>query len=203
VTVTIRDDARDETARWVRCTKGIFIYSPVAPGLDPAASGPDAEAARVVTGAQLMRFFALGFSTASTYAATVPFGTVDRGEYSPALPTVSRIFTSSDGKVPQEFRDFWALHAGPEAALPEVNWFSQSVLLGAIGARQEAGDSVQVRGVRKVGQGHRVEVVERLPGDFCSPAEKRVYPFHIVVLPSISFPIEFAAPQVERVPCGF
>jgi hypothetical protein len=83
-----------------------------------------------------------------------------------------------------------------------VNWFSQSILLAAIGARQEAGDSVQVRGVYKVTQGHRVDIVERLPGDFCSPLEKRVYPFHVVVLPTISFPIEFAASQVERIPCG-
>lgn len=203
VTVTIQDTERNETARWVRCTRGIFVLSALSPDLNPATSGPDAEAERVVTAAQLARFFTIGSSTTSTYAGTVPFGTLDRGEYSPALPTVSRIFTSSDGGPPQEFRAFWALHAGPTAELPEVNWFSQSVLLGAIGARQEAGDSVQVRGVHRATQGHRVDVVERLPGDFCSPAEKRVYPFHIVVLPSISFPIEFAAPLVERITCGF
>jgi hypothetical protein len=203
VTVTIRDDARNETARWVRCTRGIFMASPASPDIDPNAAGPDPEASRVVNAAQLARFYTIGFGTPSTFAGTVPFGTIDRGEYSPAEPTVSRIFTSSDGTPPQEFRNFWAEHAGPDEELPEVNWFSQSVLVAALGARQEAGDSVQVRGVHRTSLGHRVDIVERLPGDFCSPAEKRVYPFHVVVLPTVSFPLEFAAPLVERVPCGF
>ena len=80
------------------------------------------------------------------------------------------------------------------------------VLLVAVGERQEAGIQVQVRRVLSLGAGNgtRVEVTERVPGDFCSPAGRETHPYQIVVIPSggLNMPIEFTAPVLERIPCG-
>jgi len=76
------------------------------------------------------------------------------------------------------------------------------VILAAVGRRLEAGDSVKVRRVLPIDQGTRIEIVERVPGDFCSPAAREGYPFHLVVAPRAQAPIQFADPIVERVPCG-
>ncbi len=101
---------------------------------------------------------------------------------------------------------FWEAHAGPVATLPRVDWGSELVLLVAVGLRREAGDVVRVRRILPLGQGNgtRVEVIERVPGDFCSPASVRIYPFQIAIVPAedIHLPIEFTQPVLERVPCG-
>ncbi|MEX0856065.1 MAG: hypothetical protein WD056_00700 [Gemmatimonadota bacterium] len=205
VTVTIRDARLDESVRWVRCTYGILLSSSPTIGIDPSTAAPDQNAARVIAAATLIREAIFAGAATSTYGGTVPFATLARGETSAALPLAPAVFISSDGTAPQSFRDFWALHAGPTAPLPEVNWGPEVVVLAAVGPRDEAGDSVQVRRIVRigVGQGSRVEYVERVPGDFCSPAAKRVYPYHLVAVPAVLFPLQFVAPEVERIPCGF
>jgi hypothetical protein len=74
--------------------------------------------------------------------------------------------------------------------------------VAAVGLRTEAGDSVEVRRVLQTGEGTQVKVVERLPGNFCSPASRRHYPAHVVVTPRPLQPIEFSDPATELVPCG-
>jgi hypothetical protein len=79
------------------------------------------------------------------------------------------------------------------------------VLLVAVGDRDEAGVQVRVRRILSLGTGGtRVEVTERVPGDFCSPAARETHPYQLVVIPSggVGFPIEFTAPLLERIPCG-
>ncbi len=80
------------------------------------------------------------------------------------------------------------------------------VLLVAVGARDEAGVEIRVRRILPlgVGNGTRVEVTERVPGDFCSPVARVTHPYQIVVIPSdgLHLPVEFTAPQLERIPCG-
>jgi hypothetical protein len=197
VTVTIRDDFRGESARWVRCARGTF--STITPG----ESGPDPEASRAITAAQLVRFFTLGEAFSPTYPGTLPYATLSQGEHSPALPDEPRTFVSMDGEAPAAFLEFWTAHAGADIPVPSVDWETEIVLLAAVGARDEAGDELRVTRVVPIGEATRVEVTERIPGDFCSPAAKRIHPFHLIVVPSVPLPIEFTPPRVERVPCGF
>jgi len=202
VTVTINDEVRGESATWVRCSRGFLLSGDPATGIAPGLAGPDAEASRVVTAAQLTRFFTLGESMPSTYVGTLPFSTLDRGEGLGDGPATSRVFRGVSGQLPEEFPEFWATLAGGDAPLPDVNWSNQMVVLVAAGPRQEAGETIQIRRIVDIGPVVRVETVERVPGDFCSPAERRIYPFHVVVLPRFTHPVEFATSDVERVPCG-
>jgi len=202
VTVSIHDELRGEVARWTRCSRGLLLAPNPADGIAPGLAGPGVQAARVITAAQLVRSFTLGDASASTHAGTVPFATLDQGENSPGMPDGARIFRSTQSGPPAAFVEFWKEHAGAGTPLPEVSWPQEMVVLAAVGARAEAGDVVQVRRVVNVGTALRIELVERIPGDFCSPAARTIHPFHLVVLPTSPLPAEFAAPRIERVPCG-
>jgi len=196
VTITIRDRFRGEAARWVRCARGTFFT------ITPGAAGPDPGAPRAVTAGQLVRFFTLGDGFGATYPGTVPYATLAQGEHSPARPEVSQVFVSTDGAPPEDFLGFWSAHAGSGTPVPEVDWAREIVLLAAVGERAEAGDEVKVTRVVPIGGATRVEITERVPGDFCSPAARRIHPFHLVVAPAVPLPIEFTPPRVERIPCG-
>jgi hypothetical protein len=195
VVLTIRDDFRDEDARWSRCADGGFFTA------TPGGAGPDPGASRVVTTAQLARFFTLGETAISSYLGTVPFRTLDRGGDSPARPVGPRSFRSGDGETPGDWEHFWASHGGGGSP-PPVDWNHEMVILAAVGRQSEAGDSVQVRRILPIDEGTRVELVRRVPGDFCSPAAQEGYPYHLVVAPRTAAPIQFAEPLVERIPCG-
>jgi len=202
VTISIHDELRGAVARWTRCSRGLLLAPNPANGITPGVAGPGVQAARVIAAAQLVRSFTLGNASASTYAGTVPFATLDQGENSPGMPEGARVFRSTQSGPPSAFVEFWKDHAGPDTPLPDVNWPQEMVVLAAVGARAEAGDIVQIRRVVNVGTALRIEFVEQIPGDFCSPAARSIHPFHLVVLPTSPLPAEFAAPQVERVPCG-
>ena len=73
---------------------------------------------------------------------------------------------------------------------------------GSVGVREEAGDSVEVRKILPVDQGTLIEVWERVPGDFCSPASRTHVPYHVVVSPLTPEPQRFSDVRIERVPCG-
>lgn len=196
VILTIRDDFRGEQARWSRCADGGFFAA------TPGGAGPDAGASRVVTTAQLARFFTLGDQAVSSYLGTIPFRTLARGADSPARPIGPRSFRSGDGSPPGDWEEFWASHAGANEPQPAVDWDQEMVILGAVGRQLEAGDSVQVRRILPIDEGTRVELMRRVPGDFCSPAAQEGYPYHLVVAPRTAAPIQFADPLVERIPCG-
>lgn len=196
ITVTLRDGLRDEEARWVRCVDGNFFTA------SPATAGPDPGAARVVTAAQLARFFTLGDGPVSTYFGSRPFYRISQGEHSPAEPTGPRAFLSEDGNAPEAWIEFWAAHAGEDATLPNVDWDRNMVVLAAIGRRPEAGEAVRVRRLLPIDQGTRVEMIRRVPGDFCSPAAKEIYPFDLVVAPRGTGAVLFNEPELERIPCG-
>ena len=83
-----------------------------------------------------------------------------------------------------------------------VDFAEDMVVVGAVGVREEAGDSVEIRRVLTVQDGSVVTLFERAPGDFCSPAARSHIPFHIVRTPRIPFPVVFTEVEVERVPCG-
>ncbi len=175
----------------MRCSSGDFSK------LSPAGSGPDAAASRVTQVAALAGQFTLGDDFVSVYSGSVPFSTMDRGEDSFAELGASFTFTSALG-----WPEFWRSHVGREENPPAVDFERDMVVIGAVGWRLEAGDSVEVRRILQIDGGTLTEVVERVPGDFCSPAARLHVPFHIVLAPQTEPPVLFPEARVERIPCG-
>lgn len=209
VILTIEDDPRDEVAVWTRCAVGTLLPPTTAlprNTIEPGTAAPDAGAARVITAAQLTRSFTLGEAFTSTYGGTYPFSVLEQGEDSPARREAPQAFVSSNQTPPAAFVSFWEEHAGPEVPLPNVAWDSELVLLAVVGRRNEAGEEVRVRRVLPLGpvSGTRIELTERIPGDFCSPAAKLVHPYQLVVVPKegVFLPISFPDPEIERISCG-
>lgn len=200
----IRDEARDEEISWTRCVMGNLA------NLNPAQAGPDPDASRVVVAAQFARDFTVGSGFTSAYRGTIPFGTLDRGEDSGAelqAPVSFRSDVAGSDRPPPGWGEFWAAHSGGSEPPPQVDWAREMVVAAAVGQRFEAGDSVEVRRIVTVGAAPQdetvVEYVERIPGDFCSPAARTQHPFHIVVTPRSEGPIRFTQLATERVACGF
>lgn len=195
VTVAITDDVVDETRSWTRCAVNDLE------NLDPRGSGPDGAAGRVVQSAQLLRDFTVGAGSPfqSVYAGSLPFATLLRGEDLTAdVP---------DGGVirdPETWAQFWTSVSAAADPPLSVDFGNEVVLVARLHPdtiRYEAGDSVEIRRVAPVQIGTRIEFVERVAGDFCSPAPFAHRPFHVVVSPDIEAPVQFNRLDVERVPC--
>jgi len=201
VAVEIQDEPRRESVRWVRCGNGALSV------LTPQGSGPDVNASRVVAAAITAHTSTQGSGYRSPYLGSLPFGTLDRGEDSGVALDRSLFFRPVTGvggvpQAPESWAPFWANHTRGSLPLPEVDWSREMVLVAAVGLRNEAGDSVRVQRVLQTSDGALVELLERVPGDFCSPAARRQYPFHIVVTPVTPSGIQFGEPRVQRIPCG-
>lgn len=191
LTLEIRDEVREESVTWRRCADGTLNT------LTTSSAGPDAGAARVAAAALLLRDRSLGRDFASAYRASVPFGTIDRGEDSEA--DLSDPLAITDQAA---WEEFWAEHTASDDTPPEVDFDEDVVLVGGVGVRQEAGDSVEVRRVLPLSNETRVLLVEQVPGDFCSPLERIHTPFHIVRVPLVPLPVRFSEAEVVRVSCG-
>lgn len=193
LTLTIRDEVRDETVSWTRC-----VTSSLG-SLTTQNSGPEASAARVAQAAILLRQPTVGESFTSVYQDTAPFATVAKGEDSEAVLPEPRTILDAN-----EWAAFWSEHTGGSAAPPPVDFERDLVIVAAVGERQEAGDSVEVRSVLPLGSRTLVRIVERVPGDFCSPVARTHTSFHIVRAPRahIPLPVEFIEAESELVPCG-
>lgn len=200
VTVSIWDQPREEEATWTRCTQGTLAT------LQTSEAGPDLNAGRVIQAAILVRDFTQGSRFTSSYLGSVPFGTLDRADDSGARWGAPMVFLSVPEGNPQSptgWEAFWQAHRGVSiSSPPAVDWTREMVVVAAVGARFEAGDSVEVRRILQTGEGSQIHVFERVPGDFCSPAAREHYPVHVVVAPRTRQPIRFSDIVVERVPCG-
>lgn len=196
VSVQIFDFAREDGIEWVRCASGSLAT------LDPASAGPDAAAARVVRAALLVRDYTASPDFRSVYRESLPFGTLEKGEDSEADLDAPRVFLGDGGSAPPGWSTFWSEHTGSGSAPPAVDWATEMVLVAAVGIRQEAGDSVEVRRIVPTDDGTSAVAFERVPGNFCAPAARTHVPFHIVVSPVGPVPVTFEEIEVERVSCG-
>ncbi len=200
ISFTIRDDVKDREITWTRCTQGTLGT------LETGEAGPDLDAGRVIQAAILVRDFTQGSRFTSSYIGSVPFGTLDRGEDSGAHLEEPRVFASvpwGNPRPPTGWELFWAAHNGARHdEIPSVDWATEMVIVAEMGIRSEAGDSIEVRQILQTGDGTQVNLVERVPGDFCSPASRDHYPFHIVVAPRTLDSIRFGRVDTVRVSCG-
>jgi hypothetical protein len=190
VTFTIRDEPKEDARSWIRCVSGSLGTVRIE------GAGPDAAAARIAQAVRLVRSATLGELWSSLYSGSIPFGTLDRGEDSGSILLSPATITEVE-----QWIGFWQTHA-PDKPIPHVDFKTDMVVAGILGAKQEAGDSVEVRRILRVDNGTRIDVVELIPGDFCSPAARTHVPFHIVVAPRLPRPHEFNAVGREEVPCG-
>jgi hypothetical protein len=201
VTVRISDSRQRQTQEWSRCASGTFAT------LTTQGSGPDVAAARVIQAAITVRNYTVGEDFRSVYVGSLPFATIDKGVETDWMDDEPIVFRTADGagsdEVQAALTEFWQGHTGqPTAAAPEINWEQEMVLVGLIGQREEVGDSAEIRGVVTVADGTKIELFERVPGDFCAPTRQIVRPFHIVVAPRAPAPVEFTDIQRDLVPCG-
>lgn len=195
VTLTITDRTRADSMSWTRCSEASL------PTLSGAGAGPDANASRVVQAAALARSFTLDLQKnfRYQYTASRPFATIERGGESARPLSVPRVIENE-----QNWQLFWAHLTGTEDAPPAVDFVQDVVLVGAVGTRDEAGDSVEIRGVFPVSTGTQVSLWERRPGHFCTPARDTHVPYHVVVAPvrDLKHPIFFSDASLDTVPCG-
>jgi hypothetical protein len=194
VTLSIADRTRGDSIAWTRCSDRSL------PTLSGAGASPGADASRVVQAAALARSFTLdqqrGFRY--QYTGSMPFGTVDRGEAASQL-TVPRVIENQ-----QNWRAFWAQLTGTDETPPTVDFATDVVLVAVIGTKEEAGDSVEIRGVLPIAGGTQVSLWERRAGHFCTPARRTHVPYHVVVAPHgmLPRPIFFSDVSLDTVPCG-
>ena len=198
ISVEITDARRGGSTKWSRCGDGsLATLSADAASLDVGA-GRVIEAAKLVRNATLLldrQFVDKGY----TYTGSLPFKTIERGEQAKAPLLVPRVI--EDGAT---WAGFWAQFMTSPTA-PSVDFSTELVLVGAVGTRQEAGDSVEIRRVLPVAFGTQISLWERRPGNFCTPAPRVHAPFHIVVAPIAVTPrpIFFELQQLpDFVPCG-
>lgn len=197
VTIQIVDAQRADSVAWTRCAEGSLAT------LSSEFAGPEPAAGRVIEAAKLLRDATLPLDRrfvdngGYAYTGSMPFRTIDRGEQGAIPLLIPRVI--EDGPT---WSGFWAQHTGGARPLPAVDFTSEVVIVAAVGNRQEAGDSVEVRRVLPVDFGTQVSLRERRPGDFCTPAPRSHSPFHIVVAPLVPRPIYFSLEPAELVPCG-
>ena len=197
VTLRIQDEIRGEERSWTRCAQG-----PLG-SLNPAGSGPDLHASRVIQVSRFVHDRTLGDTATSVYNLSIPFATLDQGERPGEPGLASRAFFGGPGPrdAPAGWEDFWDQHAGGASA-PDIDWSADMVVVAADGARQEAGSELEIREILPIRDGAIIQLVEFAPGDFCSPAAVVQTPFHVIVAPRTASRIQFSEVALERVPCG-
>lgn len=207
VTLQIYDSGREERREWTRCAADASTLRNVK----TEGAGPDTGASRIIQAAIKIRDWTVGQDFLSVYSGSLPYGTLDKGTQTGSGIESIEWFRSPDGSdgaaTRERFLTFWEMHTeGSGREAPEIDWETEMVIVGAVGVREEVGDSVEVRRVLLIGNdervtGTKIEVVERNPGDFCAPARRIVRPYHIVVAPRTPEPF-FPEVRAERVPCG-
>ena len=207
VSIMIRDNVLDQEKEWSRCA---FSATALA-NLTTEGFEPDDGTARVVQIALRARDFTLGADfDGYAYTGSMPFATIEQGtEPGRELEDTVIVFRSSDdageGVTPAGWEGFWGAHTGGDRPPPEIDWTREVVIVVAIGVRETLGFSVEVRRVLQIGNesrvtGTKIERVELIPGDYCAPARRIIWPYHIVVAPR-GHPQPSYSRWAERIPC--
>ena len=171
---------------------------------EAVANDPDVDADRVVEAVKLVRNATLipdrEFRNKDyAYTGSRPFKTIERGEQTKTPLVIPRVIEDAT-----TWSGFWAQYMTTPTP-PAVDFANEVVLVAAVGTRQEAGDSVEVRRILPIEFGTKIQLWERRPGNFCTPAPRVHAPFHIVVAPiaATSRPIFFEVEGApDFVPCG-
>jgi uncharacterized membrane protein len=104
--------------------------------------------------------------------------TIAKGEGSGVAESRRLIVRDAD-----EWRALWALHAGPEADAPPIDFSTQIVAAAFAGERPSAGYEIAITGARQQDQALDLVVEEWRPSPGAVAAQMIVTPFHIVSVP--------------------
>jgi hypothetical protein len=199
VSVEIADSRRSTSTRWSRCGDGT-LGTLTAEGVGSDTTG----AVRVIDAVRQLRHATLDLDREFlrkryAYEGSLPFRTIERGELTKAPLLVPRLIEDQ-----ATYAAFWAQYMTATPP-PIVDFSTDVVLVAAVGARQEAGDSVEIRRVLQIEFGTQIQLWEQRPGNFCTPAPRSHTPFHVAIAPlavtrrPIFFELE---QQPDFVPCG-
>jgi hypothetical protein len=193
---SMTDHFRGEALFWQRCAQGnLFTLSAGTAGPDPAAS-------RIITAVQLIRSFTLGDLERSAFQASLPFATLGSGLAPATLPSAPVLFVGVNGAPPPGWDAFWSSLPSRENSPPDIRWDAEFVVYLTDGDRREAGHQLTVRRILPVGSQTLVEIVETVPGDFCTPAFVSQRPYQLVRVPMTQMPVQFGQIILQRRPCG-
>ena len=93
----------------------------------------------------------------------------------------------------QAWRTLWEEHAGPEAAVPRIDFATQMVAAVFAGDRPTPGYGVEIVDARRDGDGLGVVVAESRPAPGMLAAQVITTPFHIVALPRCEGSVVFTS----------
>jgi hypothetical protein len=107
-------------------------------------------------------------------------------------------------RMEAEWNGFWeyGFAAGcPRPALPAgFDWNREMIILAAMGRRESAADSIQVRGSGVVGDSVLVVLRRTSRQDGCTEPKVRVWPRDMVRIPTDTLPVRFVEEQ-RKLPC--
>lgn len=120
-----------------------------------------------------------------------PFTTIDQGDGS-RVAEPRRAIVRDDG----EWKALWAVHAGPDAATPAVDFTSRMVAAVFAGERPTPGYEVAITAARRHGTALALVVEEHTPEPGMVAAQMLVTPFHIVSLPRYDGDVQFSTDAI-------
>jgi uncharacterized membrane protein len=105
-------------------------------------------------------------------------------------------------RTPEEWRMLWALHAGPDAAAPPIEFESAIVAAAFAGEKPTAGHGIEIIGAIGDMDGVRLIVEERALGPGMVAAQILTSPFHIVSFPRTERDVRWSEPGVRDAGSG-
>jgi uncharacterized membrane protein len=96
-------------------------------------------------------------------------------------------------RTPEEWRTLWALHAGPDAVAPAIDFESAIVAAAFAGEKPTAGQRIEIIGAIGELDGVRLMVEEHTPGPGMLAAQVLTSPFHIVSFPRTEREVRWSA----------
>lgn len=121
------------------------------------------------------------------------------------LPACQPASTRKVFRMEAEWNGFWEYTFPPECPRPQLpagfDWSREMIVLAAMGRRESAADSIQVRGSGVVGDSVLVVLRRTTRQDGCTENKVRVWPRDMVRLPADARPVRFVEEQ-RRLPCA-
>jgi hypothetical protein len=107
-------------------------------------------------------------------------------------------------RMEAEWNGFWQYgfaEGCPRPALPAgFDWSKEMIILAAMGRRESAADSIQVKGSGVVGDSVLVVLRRTTRQDGCTEPTGRVWPRDLVRIPADTLPVRFVEEQ-RKLPC--
>jgi uncharacterized membrane protein len=92
----------------------------------------------------------------------------------------------------EEWRTLWAVHAGPDAEVPDVDLVNATIAAAFAGEKMSAGYGIEIARADPIPGGVRLVVVEQRPGPGMVTAQIITSPFHIVSVPKTAGDVAWA-----------